>query len=184
MKQPEVTQLLNANQNVSDSLGDVYAVLYNDIKNMANYQLNRLPAGSTITPTVLAHEAYERIYQAIPINYNDRKHFVRTLGRIMRNFLIDLVRSKNSLKHSKNITEYTVSDVIGDENVSYNMFDFDKALSFISDIDPALTEILELKILFGFTFEESAEIIGISSRQAMRRWKQAKALLVSVLQVD
>jgi RNA polymerase sigma factor (TIGR02999 family) len=178
----EVTQLLNNHHKESHSLGDVYSVLYNDIKNMANYQLSRLPSGSTITPTVLAHEAYERIYKSIPKNYNDREHFLRSLGVIMRNFLIDLLRSKNSLKHGEKIEDYTLASVIGDNDIGHDMIEFDKALSFISEIDPNLTQVLELKLLFGFTFEEISELIGISSRQSMRRWKQAKALLISVLQ--
>ena len=177
----EVTQLLNRHQQHTPDLGEVYAALYQDIKNMASYQLSRLPSGATITPTVLAHEAYEKVYQSIPKNYQDRTHFLRSLGLVMRNFLIDQLRSKKAIKHGERVENYTLSGVTGDDDVAYDMIAFNQALLFISEVDPAYTEILELKLLFGFTFEEIANILSISSRQAMRRWKQAKAILVSVL---
>lgn len=178
----EVTQLLNRQSDKLSSLGDVYEVLYRDIKNMASYQLSRLPSGATITPTVLAHEAYERIYQSIPKDYTNRTHFLRTLGSVMRNFLIDQVRAKNSLKRNEGAIHHTLSAVEEGQEMSYDMIDFNNALLFISEIDPQYTEMLELKLLFGFTFDEVAEILKISSRQAQRRWTQAKAVLVSVLE--
>ena len=177
----EVTQLLNRPGSGLSSLGDVYQALYRDIKNMASYQLSKVPSGATITPTVLANEAYERIYQSIPNDYENRTHFLRTLGSVMRNFLIDQLRAKNALKRGEGVVHHTISSVEGGQEIAYDMIDFDHALSFISEVDPQYTEILELKLLFGFTFDEVAKILQISSRQAQRRWTQAKALLVSVL---
>lgn len=177
----EVTQYLNNERDNPSALGEVYAVLYRDIKNVARYHLNKLPSGATITPTVLAHEAYERIYHAMPKNYQDRTHFLRTLGRVMRNYLIDEMRAKGALKKGQKDSEQTISGFVGEQDISYDMMAFDQALVFISEIDPSHTEILELRLLFGFTFEEAADILKISSRQAMRRWNQAKAMLVSVL---
>lgn len=180
-KDLEVTQILNRQGTDASSLGDVYEAMYRDIKNMASYQLSKVPSGATITPTVLAHEAYERIYQALPKDYANRTHFLRTLGSVMRNFLIDQVRAKNSLKRGEGAIHHTISSIEGGQEIAYDMIDFENALLFISEVDPQYTEILELKLLFGFTFDEVSEILKISSRQAQRRWTQAKALLVTVL---
>lgn len=179
----EITRLLNRESEsiTSNDLSDVYAAMYADIKRMAQSQLSRLPAGQTITPTVLAHEAYVKMQIALPRQYQNRRHYLRALGQTMRHFLIDLARHKSTLKHGEQVDGFTLAASQGAADIDIDLLDLDQALGFVAEIDHALMDMLQMKIFLGLTFAEMAEVLEISERQCMRRWKQAKTLLTTVI---
>lgn len=53
----------------------------------------------------------------------------------------------------------------------------DEALQQLTDIDPQLGKIVELRFFGGMTAEEIAEFLGISVPTVTRRWRMAKAWL-------
>ncbi|WP_223786605.1 ECF-type sigma factor [Marinicella meishanensis] len=159
----------------------LYAHLYDDIKKIANGILYRMPAGKTITPTVLVHETYEKFCHSLPKKFNDRQHLMRSLGMIMRHYILDVLRHKQAQKSGVPVADYSMTQEVGDDDIKIDFYDFHKALEAVSVVDPNHTQLIELKVLFGLTFQELGDLLEVSSRQVMRRWKVAKALLISVL---
>ncbi len=178
----QVTALLNqSNLGDASALDDVYKILYQDIKAIAGFQLQQIKTGQTITPTVLAHECYLKMYQTERLTVENRRHFLNCLARAMRMYLIDVLRAKNSQKRQAQHVAHGLNELVGTEDVSYNLIEIDLALNKIEKIDQQLAEILHHKLIFNLTFKEIASVLSLSERHVMRLWKQAKAMLTVML---
>jgi RNA polymerase sigma factor (TIGR02999 family) len=178
----QVTALLNrSNLGDASALDDVYKILYQDIKAIAGFQLQQIKPGQTITPTVLAHECYLKMSQTDQLSVASRRHFLNCLARSMRMYLIDVLRAKNSQKRQAQQAAQGLTELVGSEDVSFNLIEIDLALNKIEEVDQQLAEILQHKLIFNLTFKEIAEVCDLSERHVMRLWKQAKALLIAML---
>ncbi len=162
-------------------LDQVYELLYTEIRSIAGYQLKRLKTGETITPTVLANECYLKINQNKDFRPSNKRHFLNCLSQSMRGFLVDSLRAQNSAKRKGQNVDTGITEMIGDQDVSFRLMDIDIMLEKMQEINVQLTEVVQYKLLFSLTFIEIADILQISDRQVKRRWKQGKALLLSLL---
>ncbi len=184
MSRHQVTALLNqSKQGDVQVLNDVYEILYKDIKAVAGFQLKQIKTGETITPTVLAHECYLKMYQIDHIPIENRRHFLNCLARSMRMYLIDVLRAKQSQKRQSFQVANRLTEFVGSEDVSFKLIEIDLVLNKIEKVDQQLAEILQHKLIFNLTFKEIAEVLELSERHVMRLWKQAKALLIAMLDV-
>lgn len=182
MTKTEITVLLDqVSLGNAHVLNDVYEILYDDIKSVASFQLKKINTGQTITPTVLAHECYLKLYQTNQIPLENRRHFLNCLARSMRMYLIDVLRAKSSQKRQARQVNLQLTEFVGAEDVSFKLIEIDLMLDKIEVIDSRLAEILQYKMIFSLSFKEIAETLTISERQVMRLWKQAKAILIAML---
>lgn len=182
MSNHQVTVLLNqASMGNGKVLNEIYEIMYDDIKAVAGFQLKQLQTGQTITPTVLAHECYLKLYQINHIPIENRRHFLNCLARSMRMYLIDELRAKSSQKRQALKVSSQLTEFVGSEDVSFKLIEIDLVLNKIEKIDSRLAEILQHKLIFNLTFKEVSEVYELSERQIMRLWKQAKALLIAML---
>jgi RNA polymerase sigma factor (TIGR02999 family) len=182
MASGEVTALLNQVQaGKTHKLNEVYALLYAEIKSIAGYQLQRLHSGQTITPTVLAHECYLKLLKSEQVSVENKRHFLNCLSKTMRQFLIDSLRAKSSQKRKGQQVNNGLTEYIGDEDVSFKLIEIDRMLEQVEQVDYKLAELLHYKLIFNLSFKEIAAVIEQSERQVMRYWKQAKSLLIAML---
>lgn len=182
MPHKEVTLLLNQYASGHlEVLNEVYEILYDDIKAVAGFELKKLSIGQTITPTVLAHECYLKLFQFDHFSLTNKRHFLNCLARSMRMYLIDVLRAKNSQKRQAQQVNVQLTEFVGSDDVSFNLIEIDLMLDKIEAIDKRLAEILQFKLIFNLSFKEIAETVSLSERQVMRLWKQAKALLIALL---
>jgi transposase len=49
-------------------------------------------------------------------------------------------------------------------------------------IDQDLAQLFQQKLLFDFTFKELAEMHDLSERQVIRKWNQAKSLILTLIE--
>jgi RNA polymerase sigma factor (TIGR02999 family) len=185
MPASQLTVLFNQfDLNDNEVLNKVYALLYSEIKSIAGFQIKQLNAGQTITPTVLAHECYLKISQTESIQLDNKRHFLNCLARVMRMYLIDVLRAKSSQKRSSQQIKHGLTQYVGEDDISIDLIEIDLALNQIEKIDTRLAEILQQKLIFNLTFSEIAAVFSMSERQVMRLWKQAKALLIAMLNIE
>ena len=179
----QITVLLNqVSPNNKADLDHIYSLLYNEIKAIANNQLANIHNNNTISATVLAHECYIKLIQAERPNHQDRKHLLNYLAKAMRRFLIDQIRSKNSDKRKGLMSYNQMSQILGDQNVEFDVLEIDRLIDLLSEIDVELADLFQQKILFNFTFKELAEVFSLSERQVIRKWNQAKTLLLTMIE--
>ena len=183
MSAGQITVLLNqVKLGDKQVLNDIYSLLYAEIKSIAGFQLKQLSSGQTITPTVLAHECYLKLYQSENIPIKNKRHFLNCLSRAMRLYMIDVLRAKSSQKRQGQQAYSGLTEYVGDEDISFDLIEIDRILDQIEVVDSRLAEILQHKLIFNLTFIEIAAVLEVSERQVIRLWKQAKALLMAMFE--
>lgn len=96
---PEVTQLLNRlGSGDKTALDEIIPLVYHELRQIARGYLSHEPAGHTLQPTALIHEAYLRMVQQPLPNYSSRAHFYGVSARIMRQILVDHARRRRAKK--------------------------------------------------------------------------------------
>ena len=74
-------------------------LVYNELRRLAARELRNDPAGNTLQPTALVHEAYVRLVdQNNEPRWHHRGHFYAAAAEAMRRVLVESARRKQSLK--------------------------------------------------------------------------------------
>ncbi len=153
------------------------ALCYGELRTIARRVLRGDGPDLHIQPTDLAHEAAIRIMALDRMVWRDRAHFLALSARVMRQALVDEVRRLKSLKR-------TAPEIITawDDGRAYPIDQFDDALERLFAIDPDRARVVELRFYAGLTMAEIAAELGISDSSVERRWRTARAWLLSVLE--
>jgi len=184
MQPGEITVLLNQNHKDSVQIDKIYSLLYSEIKAIASQQLNLMYNNNTLNPTALAHECYIKLINQENFSQHSKKHLLNYLAKSMRRFIIDQIRNKNSSKRNAIMESDNITQALGDQNVPFDLMDIDRHINNLSEIDAELSQLFQQKLLFEFTFKELAEIYQLSERQVIRKWNQAKTMMLTLLETS
>ena len=177
-----ITQLLKRwSEGEEQALSELMAVVYDELKLIANSYLSKQKLDHTLQPTALVHESYLHLVNK-NIDWQNRVHFFAMSAKIMRNILIDYARKDNSLKHGGKIHK-----VIFDENIDkalekdISLLNLEDALNNLEEIEPIQARVVELRFFGGLSIDETASVLGISPRSVDRFWLAAKTWLYGEL---
>lgn len=155
----------------------LFAALYGELRNLARRQL----AGArslTLGPTTLLHEAYLNIARREGASFPDHARFMGYAAKVMRRLVIDHVRSRDAQKRGGGFELVTLDEdgatrPAGDREI----LEVGEALEELSTLEPPLADVVDLKFFCGFSFEEIAEMRGLSERTVRRQWEKARMFL-------
>ena len=175
----QVTVLLaKARSGDSSALADVFPLIYDELRRLAQQQLQREPDGHTLSPTALVHEAYMRLIDYSRMEWQGRAHFMAVAATAMRRILVDHARGHRSAKRGGMLKRISIDDVeLGTEDRAELLIAIDDALGRLKEIDPRQAQVVECRFFGGMTEEETAEALGIGLRTAKRDWAKAKVWL-------
>jgi len=175
----EVTVLLaKARSGDSSALADVFPLIYDELRRLAQQQLQREPDGHTLSPTALVHEAYMRLIDYSRMEWQGRAHFMAVASTAMRRILVDHARGHRSAKRGGMLKRISIDDVeLGTEDRAELLIAIDDALVRLKEIDARQAQVVECRFFGGMTEEETAEALGIGLRTAKRDWAKAKSWL-------
>jgi RNA polymerase sigma factor (TIGR02999 family) len=175
----EVTVLLaKARSGDSSALADVFPLIYDELRRLAQQQLQREPDGHTLSPTALVHEAYMRLIDYSRMEWQGRAHFMAVASTAMRRILVDHARGHRSAKRGGMLKRISIDDVeLGAEDRAELLIAIDDALGRLKEIDARQAQVVECRFFGGMTEEETAEALGIGLRTAKRDWAKAKSWL-------
>jgi len=177
--QSEITQLLlRWSGGDKAALDQLMPLIYDELRRIAGYYLNRQRPGHTLQATALVNEAFIRLIEVRNVRWQDRAHFFAVAAKIMRNILIDYARSHQRTKRGRGVLPISlnnVADIV--EGQASELIALDDALNSLNDIDRRKSEIVELRFFGGLSIDETAEVLRISSPTVQREWRMAKAWL-------
>ncbi|MCB1604103.1 MAG: ECF-type sigma factor [Gammaproteobacteria bacterium] len=176
----QITQILASKVNSKDTLDRVFHLMYPEIKKLANSQLARLNRGQTITPTVLVNECYMKLAKPGEMSFENRKHFICTVARCMRQFLVDNVRKNVRLKRAGEISQEPITQVMGDSDINFRLLEIDEIISKLHLIDEEMAELAELRFFSGHSLQEIADINEVSKRTIIRKWNMTKSFIITL----
>ena len=151
--------------------------LYTELRSIANAFLGRAQGAQTLTPTVLVHEAYLRLASKEGGKWNNRAHFFRVAGKVLRNSLVEYARKKNAAKRGGDWLRVTLKGIEADESAQVDYMDLDAALTQLESLDARKARVVELKYLCGLENQEVATILDVSLTTVEADWRFAKAWL-------
>jgi RNA polymerase sigma factor (TIGR02999 family) len=180
MKNEEnITQILlelsDGNAAAADAL---LPAVYDELKKLASAYMRKERADHTLQPTALVHEAYLKLIDQTRVTWQNRAHFFGVAANLMRRILVDYARSHNAQKRGYDFQMLAINEEIDKASeVSAEVLRLDEALRDFAKFDPEKARLVELRYFGGLTFEEAAEVMGVSLITVKRHWRVARAYL-------
>lgn len=184
MSEETVTQLLTRLRDGDEAASHrLLPLVYDQLQRIANRQLRGRGQGRTLTPTVLVHEAYLKLFENAALDVNDRRHFFCLAAKAMRQVAVDHARRKIAPKYGGNLQRVTYAEAVRvAEPADADTIGVDEALDELAAANERLARVVELRFFGGFSVEESAELLDVSPRTIKRDWRAARAFLYHRLQ--
>jgi RNA polymerase sigma factor (TIGR02999 family) len=167
----------------SHAASELLSLVYDELRKLAAHQLTLEKSGQTLQATALVHEAYLRLVDVDKVqHWNSRGHFFAAAAEAMRRILIDVARSKASLKRGGQFSRIDLSpDLESPADDPVNLLALDEALQKLEADYPDHAAIIKLRFFAGLTLDEAARAAGVSRATAERRWAYARAWLFGQL---
>ena len=182
----EVTQLLQAWSNGDEqALERLIPLVHKELHRLARRYMAGESPGHTLQTTALVNEAYLRLVDVKDVSWQNRAHFFGVSAQLMRRILVDLARSRHSLKRGGDTRTLSLEEsMILSPQRGADVVALDDALKTLTSIDPRRSRVVELRFFGGLSVEEAAEVLKLSPETVMHDWKLAKAWLLRELSVD
>jgi len=163
----------------------LFSTLYAQLHSLARRELARRIAPTNLSVTTLLHEAYLDMSKRVGTVFPDQARFVGYAARVMRGIIIDHARNRSALKRGG---EFEISPLTTDLGVDIaeaaEIADIGEALDLLTEVEPELAEVVELKFFCGCSFAEIAALHDLSERTVQRRWEKARIFLRGKLASD
>lgn len=179
----EVTRILTAiEQGDTRSANELLPVVYHELRRMAAHRMANEPAGHTLQPTALVHEAWLKLVDAPAQSWQNRAHFFGAAAEAMRRILIARARRKHAERRGAGAAHLDVDALeIAGPAPDDQLLALNDALDRFTALEPQQAELVKLRYFVGLKTDEAAEVLGISKATATRWWAYARAWLFNEL---
>ncbi len=157
-------------------------LLYEELRKLAAHKMAHEPAGQTVQPTALVHEAWLRLGGDQQGPWQNRAHFFAAAAEAMRRILIDRAR-KRAVRQSSGLAapEELLESRLEMKAPADELLAVHEALDQLAAVDASAAELVKLRYFVGMTLVEAAESLGLSQRAGERLWTFCRAWLRDAL---
>jgi len=175
----DVTRILEAVERGDGRAAEqLLPLVYAELRRLAAHKMAGENPSQTLQPTALVHEAWLKLVGQQNRRWQDRNHFFAAAAEAMRRILIDNARRKLRFRHGGGQQRVELSaDAQAATSEDDQVLAVDEALEKLARLDPQRAEIVKLRYFVGLSFQETAEVLGISEPTAKRYWAFARAWL-------
>jgi RNA polymerase sigma factor (TIGR02999 family) len=170
--------LLSIGQGDRNAYNRLFPLIYDQLRQLARNQVSRWQSQGQLHKTELIHEAYLKLIDNDRTDWKDRSHFYTVAAKAMRHILVDHHRKQKSLKRG-GAEEHILFDenFISTEKYSEHLETLQELMEQLASVNERMHTIVDLRFFAGFTVEEIADILNISSSTVDRDWQTARAWL-------
>ncbi|HVS03652.1 MAG TPA: ECF-type sigma factor [Thermoanaerobaculia bacterium] len=173
----EVSAILSSVSDGEAPAERLLPLLYDELRKLARARLAR-ERPQSLQPTALVHEAYLRLLGGETQSFANRAHFFAAAAETMRRILIDRARHRRRQKRGGGRFAVELEEgLLTEEPRDVELLAVDRALEGLQRQDPAMAQVVLLRVFAGLTVEEAAEAMGTSPRSVDRSWQAARAWL-------
>ncbi|WP_240911485.1 ECF-type sigma factor [Paludisphaera soli] len=177
----EVARVSSDEERGRRSAGDLFPLVYAELRRLAAARMAGRAAGHTLEATALVHEAYVRLVgEADGPRWAGRSHFFAAAAEAMRHILVDRARRRNALKRGGGAARIDLPEdalIAPDHRGDVELLAVDEALGRLAEADPQAAELVKLRYFAGMSIPDAAAALGIAPRTADRIWAYARAWL-------
>jgi RNA polymerase sigma factor (TIGR02999 family) len=175
----DVTQILERVQKGDGHAADeLLPLVYEELRKLAASRMSNDPAGTTLQPTALVHEAWLRLVGTENPKFGGRGHFFAAAAEAMRRILIDRARRKRAVRHGGGQIKVDIQQLdLAAPRADDQILAVHEALDRLAAQDPVEAELVKLRYFVGLTTDEAATLLEISPRTARNYWAHARTWL-------
>jgi RNA polymerase sigma factor (TIGR02999 family) len=160
------------------ALEKILPVVYSELHRISSSYLRKEYKNITLQTTELVHEAYIKLFGNQNLSWQNRAHFFAIAANSMRQILVDYARKKIAQKRGGDFTRVSLFEgIILLDGSDEKIIALDEALKKLSEFDPQLSQIVELRFFSGLSIEETSNVLNVSESTIKREWNVAKAWL-------
>ena len=178
----EITQILSQiEQGDPTAAEQLLPLVYNDLRKLAAAKLANEKPGQTLQATALVHDAYIRLVDVEKAqHWNSRGHFFGAAAEAMRRILVENARRKSRTKRGANMQRRDLENLdMTAESKPEEILQVDAALERLEARNAMAASLVKLRYFAGFTNQEAAKTLGVSSRKASQLWTYARTVLLA-----
>ena len=176
----DVTQLLSQIEDGDPKAAErLLPLVYGELRTLAAAKMAKECPEHTLQATALVHEAYLRLVDTShPQTWKHRGHFFNAAAEAMRRILVEWARRRSTGKRGGGTAHHSLDEehaVLSDR--TQEVIAIDELLDMLAGDDRLSAELVKLRYFAGFTMDEAAEVLGISTRKAHYVWAYARSWL-------
>lgn len=174
-------QLRGGNPEAMDRL---FSLVYEELRRIAHQRLRAERPGHTLGTTGLVHETYLKLVDRTRVEWRDRAHFFAVAAQAMRRILVASARRYRALRRGGGLRRVPLTEEAADAERGETLLALDEALQRLAALNGRLSQVVECRYFAGFTEEETAEALGVTTRTVERDWAKARGWLFLELRSD
>jgi len=162
---------------------ELLPLVYDELRRLAAAKMAKEPAGHTLQPTALVHEAWLRLAGSQARDWENRGHFFSAAAEAMRRILIESARRKSRIKRGSGQPVEQLSDThLQLQTSPSELLAVHEALDALAEEDSLAAEVAKLRYFVGMPIPAIAEALGISVRTVDRHWAFARCWLKEAME--
>ena len=180
----QLTELLGRVQagdlEARDSL---FALAYGELHRLAQARLRSGGRNTVLDTTSLVHEAYLRFLHARELRAEDRRGFFAYASQVMRSVIVNSARERMAQKRGGDRAPLTLPTEISPELEAgeETILKVHEALEVLEKADPRLALVAQMRYFGGYSEEEIAEALDVTTRTVQRDWEKGRLILAAAL---
>jgi RNA polymerase sigma factor (TIGR02999 family) len=161
-----------------DALAELASLVHYELRQMARRMLAGERTASAWQPTDLINESYLRLLGWREVEWKNRAHFFATTAKMMRRVLVDAARARQATKRGAGEAALPIEGLdVAVPGASVDVIALERALAELAAVDPRPAQVVEMRFFGGFSVQETADALGVTTRTVINDWNTARAWL-------
>jgi RNA polymerase sigma factor (TIGR02999 family) len=156
-----------------EALRQLVPLVYDELRRVAHHHLQAERSGHILQSTALVHEAYLRLVDQGPFQFENRAQFFAVASQLMRQVLVDYARSQRAAKRDGGCRVTLSEDVASPNARDVDLVALDDALNGLARLDTRQCRIVEMRYFGGLSIDETSQLLGVSPATVKREWATA-----------
>ncbi|WP_234567732.1 ECF-type sigma factor [Rhodohalobacter sp. 614A] len=177
--------LIKASDGSEDAYNRLFFVVYDQLKNIAEQQMNYENPDHTFSRTDLVHEVFIKMVDKNRIDWKNRTHFYGVAAICMKQLLVDYARKKLAQKRGGDYSRQTyIDELIPAASEAKKIITLDSSLKKLEEFDQRMAQVVDYRFFGGLTIKETAELLNVSANTVKRDWAKARGFLLKELEQE
>ena len=146
------------------AIGRLTPLVYEHLRAVAGAYIRNEQHDHPWQATELVDEVFLKLLNLKKVELQDRRHFFVFAASLMRQILVDHARELKAARRGPEIAHIPLNPELawtGSENDALTL-DLNRAMDELERLDSVKARVVELRYYFGFSAEETGELLGIS----------------------
>jgi RNA polymerase sigma factor (TIGR02999 family) len=180
-----ITALLRAvEQGDRGAFDALFPLVYDELRLLARRHRRTWHGDLTLNTTALVHEVYLKVVDQRRLPAESRAHFFAVAAKAMRHILCNYARDRARKKRGGGVAHLRLEpghDIAAPVELSDDQTDtltaLDESLQALERIAERQARVVEYRFFGGMSIEDTAAVLGVSTRTVKREWTFARAWL-------